>query len=83
MPAFTAGLSVFALLTMFHYVSVAHISPTVRLSAYSFEQIFRFFPDDFKDNLAFGQQDAKISDIFKKVGQPTYSHFWFCLWWCV
>ena len=29
MPAFTAGLSVFALLTMFHYVSVAHISPTV------------------------------------------------------
>ena len=34
MPAFTAGLSVFALLTMFHYVSVAHISPTVRLSAF-------------------------------------------------
>lgn len=29
MPAFTAGMTVFALLTMFHYVSVAHISPTV------------------------------------------------------
>jgi len=29
MPAFVAGLSVFALLSMFHYVSVAHISPTV------------------------------------------------------
>ena len=29
MPALTAGLSVFALLTMFHYVTVAHISPTV------------------------------------------------------
>ena len=29
MPAFTAGFTVFALLTMFHYVTVAHISPTV------------------------------------------------------
>ena len=29
MPALVAGLSVFALLTMFHYVSVAHISPSV------------------------------------------------------
>ena len=42
MPAFTAGLSVFALLTMFHYVSVAHISPTARLSALHFSKKFRW-----------------------------------------
>ena len=29
MPAFTAGMSVFLLLTIFNYISVAHISPTV------------------------------------------------------
>ena len=28
-PAFVAGFTVFALLTMFYYVSIAHISPTV------------------------------------------------------
>jgi aquaporin-8 len=29
MPAFTAGLSIFALLTVFNYIATAHISPTV------------------------------------------------------
>ena len=30
-PAFVAGFTIFFLLTMFHYVSLAHISPTVTL----------------------------------------------------
>jgi len=41
MPAFTAGLTVFALLTMFHYLSVAHISPTVTFG-FAFGGVFDF-----------------------------------------
>ena len=42
MPAFTAGFTVFALLTMFHYVTVAHISPTVTFG-FAFRKAFKIF----------------------------------------
>jgi len=80
MPAFTAGLSVFALLTMFHYVSVAHISPTVTFGfalggCFDFKMVIPYILTarfDFPTvDLAPGRRDASVfhSLSFHKYGR--------------